>query len=142
MICKNKKPSLFISVLFQLHKDIESLKRAVDPKILPKEYGGVVPLADMIGNLYYYGSPSLLSVRNEYRNLNTEFFQTTTLSGYKNVGVFVPADFKKYLETKRDMVLALDDMQIVVNKKTKFVSDFEDQHITGMAGSFRKLQVD
>lgn len=48
---------LLILVLFQLHKDIESLKRAVDPKILPKEYGGVIPLADMIGNLHYHSSP-------------------------------------------------------------------------------------
>lgn len=54
---KCEKPMLLILVLFQLHKDIESLKRAVDPKILPKEYGGVVPLADMIGNLHYHSSP-------------------------------------------------------------------------------------
>ncbi|KAG8271750.1 hypothetical protein J6590_056226 [Homalodisca vitripennis] len=84
----------------KLHKDIDSLKRAVDPKILPKEYGGVVPLAEMI------------------------------------------ADFKKYLETKREVVLGLDKMKIVINKKAKFVTELEEQQITGMAGSFRKLQVD
>uniref|UniRef100_A0A1B6JQG9 CRAL-TRIO domain-containing protein n=1 Tax=Homalodisca liturata TaxID=320908 RepID=A0A1B6JQG9_9HEMI len=83
-----------------LHKDIDSLKQAVDPKILPKEYGGVVPLAEMI------------------------------------------ADFKKYLETKREVVLGLDKMKIVINKKAKFVTELEEQQITGMAGSFRKLQVD
>jgi len=84
-----------------LHKDVESLKKCVDPKILPLEYGGVVPLADMIG------------------------------------------DFKKYLETKRDVLLALDDMKInILNKKTKFETELEDQHIVGLPGSFRKLQVD
>ncbi|XP_054274893.1 clavesin-2 [Macrosteles quadrilineatus] len=83
-----------------LHKDIESLQKAVDPKILPKEYGGVVPLSDMI------------------------------------------ADFKKFLESKRERVMALDKMTISVNKKAKFITEFEDQQITGMAGSFRKLQVD
>lgn len=59
---------------------------------------------------------------------------------FKNL--FVAADFKKFLETKRETILALDDMKIVVNKKAKFVAEFEDQAITGMAGSFRKLQVD
>jgi hypothetical protein len=32
----------------KLHKDSASLMEHVDPKILPKEYGGVIPMADMI----------------------------------------------------------------------------------------------
>lgn len=39
-----------ISIL-QLHASIDDLKEAVNPEILPKEYGGEVPLADMIGEL-------------------------------------------------------------------------------------------
>ena len=35
--------------ILQLHASIDDLKQAVNPKILPKEYGGEVPLADMIG---------------------------------------------------------------------------------------------
>ncbi|XP_057333775.1 clavesin-2 [Microplitis mediator] len=31
-----------------VHKSLDDLKEAVNPKILPKEYGGIVPLADMI----------------------------------------------------------------------------------------------
>ncbi|XP_011685312.1 PREDICTED: clavesin-1 [Wasmannia auropunctata] len=31
-----------------IHRNIEELKEAVDPKILPKEYGGEVPLSEMI----------------------------------------------------------------------------------------------
>jgi hypothetical protein len=35
--------------ILQLHTSIDDLREAVDPKILPKEYGGEVPLGDMIG---------------------------------------------------------------------------------------------
>ncbi|XP_065361149.1 clavesin-1 [Calliphora vicina] len=31
-----------------VHKNVEALKTKIDPAILPKEYGGTVPLADMI----------------------------------------------------------------------------------------------
>ncbi|XP_032598767.1 clavesin-1 [Drosophila grimshawi] len=31
-----------------VHKNVESLRSKIDPAILPKEYGGTVPLADMI----------------------------------------------------------------------------------------------
>ncbi|XP_032678907.1 clavesin-1 [Odontomachus brunneus] len=31
-----------------IHKDMDELREAIDPKILPKEYGGEVPLAEMI----------------------------------------------------------------------------------------------
>lgn len=43
---------VFISIstrFVQLHKSLDDLKTKIDPKLLPKEYGGVVPLADMIG---------------------------------------------------------------------------------------------
>lgn len=33
----------------QVHKNLDELKEAIDPKILPKEYGGEIPMADMIG---------------------------------------------------------------------------------------------
>lgn len=31
-----------------MHKSLDDLKDAIDPQILPKEYGGVVPLSEMI----------------------------------------------------------------------------------------------
>lgn len=31
-----------------IHRDVEELKKTMDPKILPKEYGGEVPLSEMI----------------------------------------------------------------------------------------------
>lgn len=34
-----------------MHKSLEELHQCVNPKILPKEYGGEVPLADMIAEL-------------------------------------------------------------------------------------------
>ena len=36
-------------LLFQIHKNIDDLKKSVNPKILPKEYGGKIPLSEMIG---------------------------------------------------------------------------------------------
>lgn len=103
----NKVFDFFTSLLneklknrIMLHSNIKELQKVIDPKILPKEYGGTIPLADMI------------------------------------------SDFKKFLETKRDTLLSLDDLKIELNKKMKFVTEMEDQQITGIAGSFRKLQVD
>jgi hypothetical protein len=34
---------------FQIHESMESLKKRVDPKVLPKELGGSMPMAEMIG---------------------------------------------------------------------------------------------
>ncbi|XP_029038110.2 clavesin-1 [Osmia bicornis bicornis] len=82
-----------------VHKSLEDLKASVqDPRILPKEYGGEIPLSDMI------------------------------------------AAFKKTLKEQRDRLKALDDMYIEI-------SSTECQHTTsdtlsGIPGSFRKLEVD
>lgn len=35
--------------IFQIHDSMESLKKRVDPKVLPKELGGSMPMAEMIG---------------------------------------------------------------------------------------------
>jgi hypothetical protein len=40
--------------IFQLHKSLEDLQQAIDLKILPKEYGGEIPLSEMIGNSLNY----------------------------------------------------------------------------------------
>ena len=56
--CKNEHlsdrmfPEIYITFILQLHASIDDLKEAVNPKILPKEYGGEVPLADMIGEFF------------------------------------------------------------------------------------------
>jgi hypothetical protein len=34
---------------FQIHECMESLWKRVDPKVLPKELGGSMPMAEMIG---------------------------------------------------------------------------------------------
>lgn len=31
-----------------MHKNVDALKSKIDPAILPKEYGGTMPIADMI----------------------------------------------------------------------------------------------
>ncbi|KAJ9573518.1 hypothetical protein L9F63_009082 [Diploptera punctata] len=102
----NKVFEFFIGLLneklkdrIKLHTSIDDLKEAVNPKILPKEYGGEVPMADMI------------------------------------------AQFRKQLESKQDAINALDEMEIVLNPKAKYVADMEDE-LAGIAGSFRQLQVD
>jgi hypothetical protein len=37
---------------FQIHESMESLKKTVDPKVLPKELGGSMPMAEMIGKWF------------------------------------------------------------------------------------------
>lgn len=102
----NKVFEFFIALLndklkdrIKLHTSIDELKDAVNPKILPKEYGGEVPLSDMI------------------------------------------AQFRKRLQDHRGAIKALDEMDIEVNPKGKYVADMEDE-LAGIAGSFRQLQVD
>lgn len=36
-------------IFAQIHSSIEELKESLSADILPKEYGGVVPLSEMIG---------------------------------------------------------------------------------------------
>lgn len=43
---------IYKTFILQLHTSIDDLKEAVNAKILPKEYGGEVPLADMIGEFF------------------------------------------------------------------------------------------
>lgn len=81
-----------------VHKNLDELKRAVDPKILPKEYGGEIPMAEMI------------------------------------------ATFKTTLRAKRDELKALDDMYIEISTKDNCTTTSEG--LSGISGSFRKLEVD
>lgn len=34
---------------FQIHSDLEEVHKYVDKKLLPKEYGGDMPMSEMIG---------------------------------------------------------------------------------------------
>ncbi|XP_071448806.1 clavesin-1 [Hetaerina americana] len=111
----NKLIEFVISILsdklkkrVKFHNSMEELKEHIDPKILPKEYGGVTPISDMI------------------------------------------AEFKKMMVKHRDSVQSLDDMNITLAKDSKGIvaalgdlADDEDLDvITGISGSFRKLEVD
>lgn len=77
---------------------MDDFKDHMGTKILPKEYGGQVPLSEMI------------------------------------------AQFKNELKTKRHAIAALDQMEIDLTNKKK-LADFDDE-LAGVAGSFRKLEVD
>ncbi|KAL1115223.1 hypothetical protein AAG570_007254 [Ranatra chinensis] len=84
-----------------VHKDVEDLKKHIDIRILPKEYGGTVPMADMI------------------------------------------REYKRKLSGMRESLLALDDMEIEVDSKAyKSSTRPADDDTLGIAGSFRKLEVD
>lgn len=39
--------------ILQVHTSMDSLRKLVDPSVLPKEMGGVIPTADMIGEIMY-----------------------------------------------------------------------------------------
>ncbi|XP_011057339.1 PREDICTED: rhophilin-2 isoform X2 [Acromyrmex echinatior] len=80
-----------------IHRNIQELKEAVDPKILPKEYGGEISLSEMID------------------------------------------EFKKELKQKKDELKALDDMYIEISPK---YYQEANEELSGICGSFRKLEVD
>lgn len=48
-VCKFTYLTNKIFISWQIHKDMEELREAIDPEILPKEYGGEIPLSEMIG---------------------------------------------------------------------------------------------
>ncbi|XP_055534841.1 clavesin-1-like isoform X1 [Wyeomyia smithii] len=104
----NKLSEFILSVLSDklknrvfVHKNMDELKTKINPKLLPKEYGGTVPMADCI------------------------------------------AQFKELLKSKRDQLVALDEMQIEINKNSPYWADSSDADIAaGVIGSFRKLEVD
>lgn len=50
--------------------------------------------------------------------------------------------FKKYLLGKREMLLALDEMEIQLTGRTETVNGGVDIVDAGAIGSFRKLQID
>lgn len=83
-----------------MHKEQDALKEQFDPSILPKEYGGVMPLSEMIEL------------------------------------------FKQKAKERRERILALDDMYIDLEAMNITQDTNEDDLGTGVAGSFRKLQVD
>lgn len=82
-------------------KNNEDLRNQIDPKLLPKEYGGTIPMKDMI------------------------------------------EAFKKELLDRRDMLLALDGMEIDMHGyKDKWAINNHLENDDGVIGSFRKLEVD
>lgn len=101
----NKVFEFFIGLLneklksrIMIHSTLDDFKEQISSKVLPSEYGGEVPLKDMI------------------------------------------AQFKEEMKKKREAIAALEQMEIDISKKSKFV-DLEDE-LAGVAGSFRKLEVD
>ncbi|EDS40091.1 conserved hypothetical protein [Culex quinquefasciatus] len=104
----NKLSDFILSVLSDklknrvfVHKSMEELKAKVNPKYLPKEYGGTVPMDECI------------------------------------------AQFKAVLKSKREQLVALDEMQIEISKNSAFWANTTDADIAaGVIGSFRKLEVD
>ncbi|XP_055529744.1 retinaldehyde-binding protein 1-like [Wyeomyia smithii] len=82
------------------HRNLDELKQKIDAHLLPKEYGGEIPLAE----------------------LNERFLE--------------------FLMQKRDMLLALDEMQIQLSETVETVHGCTDMVAAGAAGSFRKLQID
>lgn len=100
----------------------------MDPKILPKEYGGEILLSEMIGmRITLVILPSWIG------------FYIILLS-FSLHNVYLPAEFKKDLKDKKDQLKALDDMYIEISPKDCHAANNEE--LGGICGSFRKLEVD
>ncbi|OXU31538.1 hypothetical protein TSAR_013254 [Trichomalopsis sarcophagae] len=76
--CATKIIELALSLLNEklrsrvlLHKSLDDLQNTIDPKILPKEYGGEVPLAEMIAEF----KKSLRAKRNEIKALDDMYIE-------------------------------------------------------------------
>lgn len=53
--CENVKKKiniLIINFFPKVHSSVQQLKQHIDPQCLPKEYGGTIPMAEMIGKKF------------------------------------------------------------------------------------------
>ncbi|KAG9437698.1 clavesin-2 [Apis mellifera carnica] len=57
-----------------VHKSLDELKSAIDPSILPKEYGGEIPLSEMIANF----KKTLKEQRNRIKNLDDMYIEISS----------------------------------------------------------------
>ncbi|XP_015509377.1 clavesin-2 [Neodiprion pinetum] len=57
-----------------VHKNLDELKLAVDPKILPKEYGGEIPMAEMIATF----KTTLHAKRDELKALDDMYIELSS----------------------------------------------------------------
>ncbi|XP_033191707.1 clavesin-2 [Bombus vancouverensis nearcticus] len=57
-----------------VHKSLDELKTAIDPTILPKEYGGEIPLCEMIANF----KKTLREQRNRIKELDDMYIEITS----------------------------------------------------------------
>lgn len=53
---------------------MDELKSAIDPSILPKEYGGEIPLSEMIANF----KKTLKEQRNRIKNLDDMYIEISS----------------------------------------------------------------
>ncbi len=123
----------------KIYTSVESAVKTVDISLLPKEYGGVTPMADMIGRSK--------KNFNFYKKKKNSFNRKT-----------VPiALWKNELKASRDVILLNDKMQVnlemysakarqgAVSALTQQMSNCgseQDANLQGLQGSFRKLEVD
>ncbi|OAD52285.1 Clavesin-1 [Eufriesea mexicana] len=70
----NDKLKNRILVRMLLHKNVEELKSAIDARILPKEYGGEIPLSEMIATF----KKTLREQRNRIKELDDMYIDVTS----------------------------------------------------------------
>ena len=63
-------------ISIKVHKSLDELKSAIDPKILPEEYGGEIPLCEMIGMYVHIDNHQWSFIQRE----NERQFQFVSLS--------------------------------------------------------------
>lgn len=112
----------------------------VEKKDLPKEYGGTMPIKEMIGNLTRRHSQASIIFKH-----------------------LIPEPWRKILEATKDFFLSysnmkvnrklyptpvlncvVDTLKIPLNSSDLFekTSNCVDEELTGIQGSFRKLEID
>jgi hypothetical protein len=116
----------------QINTTLDNVKY-VDKRLLPKEYGGTMPMQEMIGE-----EPATID-NNQIKSKN-----------------LFPALFHKELTEKRDVIMRNDEMQVKLElysekaregavsalRQSLSCAPPDDQNAYGLQGSFRKLEVD
>lgn len=113
----------------------------IDKKLLPKEYGGEMPMEEMIGK------------RSEKKTKCVAYISICLLFSF-----WFTALFKDEIKARQDKILLNDQMKVDLNlyssralagsvgalKRGEFTEEINkfEGHIYGVQGSFRKLEVD
>lgn len=113
-----------------VHDNVKALHQHVERKCLPKEYGGDIPMSDMIGEYDFKKLALFFKVFYDGKGTSSRKILKTNL--------FFLVAWQKELSSHRQTIISLDNMKSLIPIRRRN----QNPQIEEMRGSFKKLQFD